>query len=156
MSDKNSSVGLVRTKYFNVKGDFSMESGRILSGLTVAYETYGELNEKKDNAIVVCHALTGSAHAAGYNDPEDKRPGWWDAMIGPGKAFDTDKYFVVCANFLGSCFGTTGPSSKDPATGKPWVVLWVVCRLLSGLCSSLMTLTALSQSQLLLLLPPWL
>ncbi|MCD8553409.1 homoserine O-acetyltransferase [Seleniivibrio sp.] len=112
------SVGVVKTKYFTFKDEFFFESGRVISSVTVAYETYGKLNEAKDNAILVCHALTGSAHAAGYNRADEQRPGWWDSMIGPGKAFDTDKYFVICTNFLGSCFGTTGPSSVDPSTGK--------------------------------------
>lgn len=115
MSD---SVGIVKTQYVTFKDDFFFESGRVLSGVTVAYETYGELNEKKDNAVLVCHALTGSAHAAGFNRADEQKPGWWDSMIGPGKAFDTDKYFVISSNFLGSCFGTTGPSSVDPQTKK--------------------------------------
>ncbi|MGA1862154.1 homoserine O-acetyltransferase [Deferribacter thermophilus] len=117
---KENSVGLVKTKYVTFKDDFYFESGRILSPITVAYETYGKLNERKDNAILICHALTGSAHAAGYNSPDDQKPGWWDDMIGPGKAFDTNKYFVICSNFLGSCYGTTGPASIDPSTGKPY------------------------------------
>lgn len=126
MKYKAGSAGIVKTKYYTLREDFSMESGRMLSGITIAYETYGKLNDKKDNAIVVCHALTGSAHAAGVHSPDDKRQGWWDPMIGPGKAFDTDKYFVICANFLGSCFGTTGPSSIDPSTGKPYALSFPV------------------------------
>ncbi len=114
----SSSVGVVKTQYITIKDDFSFESGRVISSVSVAYETYGRLNENKDNAILVCHALTGNAHAAGFNRSDEQRPGWWDSMIGPGKAFDTDKYFVICSNFLGSCFGTTGPSSVDPATGE--------------------------------------
>lgn len=112
------SVGIVKTQFITFKEDFFFESGRVVSSVTTAYETYGRLNEAKDNAILVCHALTGNAHAAGYNRADEQRPGWWDAMIGPGKAFDTDKYFVICTNFLGSCFGTTGPSSVDPSTGE--------------------------------------
>lgn len=115
---ESSSVGVVKTQFMTLKDDFSFESGRVLSSVSIAYETYGRLNEAKDNAILVCHALTGSAHAAGLNRADEQKPGWWDAMIGPGKAFDTNKYFVICSNFLGSCFGTTGPSSVDPATGK--------------------------------------
>ena len=117
---EKSSVGIVKPKTVFFKDDFFLESGRILSKLTVAYETYGNLNEKKDNAILICHALTGSHHAAGYYSPDDQKPGWWDDMIGPGKPFDTDKYFIICSNFLGSCYGTTGPSSIDPSTGKPY------------------------------------
>jgi homoserine O-acetyltransferase len=94
----------------------------------VEYETYGTLTENRDNAIVVCHALTGDAHAAGWDiEPEGplreyrkKKPGWWDPMIGPGKPVDTEKYFVLCVNVLGSCYGSSGPSSLNPATGKPY------------------------------------
>ncbi|MCX8083695.1 MAG: homoserine O-acetyltransferase [Calditerrivibrio sp.] len=114
------SVGIVKAKTVHFKDDFFLESGRMLSKLTVAYETYGTLNEKKDNAILICHALTGSHHAAGYYTPDDQKPGWWDEMIGPGKPFDTNKYFIICSNFLGSCYGTTGPASIDPSTGKPY------------------------------------
>jgi len=91
-----------------------LELGGTLNRVDVAYETYGTLNAAGDNAILVCHALTGSAHAAGSN------AGWWDAFIGPGRGLDTNKYFVVCSNILGSCYGSTGPSSIDPATGKPF------------------------------------
>lgn len=85
----------------------------------VRYETYGRLNPKKSNAIFICHALTGDAHAAGFNDGQTK-PGWWDMMIGPGKPVDTDRFFVICPNLLGGCQGTTGPSSLNPATGKSY------------------------------------
>ncbi len=114
------SVGIVKTEYINFKEDFYLESGRILSDITVAYEKYGKMNSKKDNVILICHALTGNAHAAGYHSSNDQKPGWWDALIGPGKAFDTDKYCIICSNFLGSCYGTTGPSSMDKSTGKPY------------------------------------
>jgi homoserine O-acetyltransferase len=112
-----------------------MECGRTLSPVNVAYETYGSLNREGTNAILVCHALTGDAHAAGLTDipsavwsdtppqpanPGALRPGWWDGAIGPGRAFDTEKYFVLCSNFLGSCYGTTGPASINPATGRPY------------------------------------
>ncbi|MBA7661619.1 Bifunctional methionine biosynthesis protein MetXA/MetW [subsurface metagenome] len=86
----------------------------------MAYETYGELNEAGDNAVLICHALSGNAHVAGLNNPDDKKPGWWDVMVGPGKGIDTNKYFVICSNFLGGCSGTTGPSSINPQTGKPY------------------------------------
>ena len=117
------SVGLVETKYFSFvdpPSKFVMDNGRELGPITVAYETYGKLNKARDNVILVEHALTASSHAAGINSPEDKYPGWWDVMIGPGKAFDTDKYFVICSNILGSCYGTTGPSSINTETGKPY------------------------------------
>lgn len=117
------SVGLVETQYFTFARPpdrFVMDNGRELGPITAAYETYGNLNAARDNVILVEHALTASAHAAGKNSPLDKYPGWWDVMIGPGRAFDTDKYFVVCSNILGSCYGTTGPSSVNPETGKPY------------------------------------
>ena len=91
-----------------------------LGPVTVAYQTYGELSPKRDNAIFVCHALTGDAHVAGKHHPDDRKPGWWDGFVGPGRGIDTDRYFVICANVLGGCQGTTGPTSIDPATGKPW------------------------------------
>jgi homoserine O-acetyltransferase len=98
----------------------TLECGRTLGPITLAYETYGELNEAGDNAILVVHALSGDAHAAGYHHPRDKHPGWWDIMIGPGRAFDTRKYFVICSNIIGGCQGSTGPSSIDPRTGRPY------------------------------------
>lgn len=94
-------------------------SGETIAPVTVAYETYGELNAARSNAIVVEHAFSGDAHAAGVSDIDGK-PGWWDNMIGPGKAFDTDRYFVICSNVLGGCSGSTGPASPDPTTGKPY------------------------------------
>ncbi len=114
------SVGIVETKYFSFEEKIRLENGLDFGPVTVAYETYGNLNENKDNAILVLHALSGDAHAAGYHSPEDKKPGWWDGIIGPGKALDTDKYFVICPNFLGGCKGSTGPSSINPGTGRPY------------------------------------
>jgi len=99
---------------------FPLESGASLAEVTLAYETYGALSEARDNAVYVAHALTGDSHAAGYYSGEDQRPGWWESMIGPGKGIDTDKYFVICANVLGGCMGSTGPGSIDPATGAPY------------------------------------
>lgn len=97
-----------------------LESGRRLGPVTLAYETYGRLNAARNNAVLVCHAFSGNAHVSGVSRPGDKTPGWWDDMVGPGKAVDTDKYFVVCSNILGGCGGSTGPSSVNPATGKPY------------------------------------
>ena len=111
---------IVETKYLKVKDPIKLDCGVELEDVTIAYETYGKLNTTKDNVIVVFHALTGDAHAAGYHSEHDKKPGWWDIMIGSGKAFDTDKYFVVCSNILGGCKGTTGPGSTNPKTGKPY------------------------------------
>ena len=121
MSESNS-VGIVPTQSFTFAEDepFCLESGATLSPVTVAYETYGTLNRDRSNAILICHALSGSAHAAGYHGEEGNNPGWWDDCIGPGKAFDTERFFVICSNVLGSCYGSTGPSSIDPATGKPY------------------------------------
>lgn len=96
-----------------------LESGAVLSPVTLAYETYGELNAARSNAILICHALSGSGHAAGYHDGAEK-PGWWDDCIGPGKAFDTNRFFVICSNVLGSCYGSTGPAERNPVTGQPY------------------------------------
>ncbi len=102
-------------------GTLTLASGATLDGVTVAYETFGALAPTRDNAVLVCHALSGDAHVAASHDGDGRvRPGWWDAMVGPGLAIDTDHSFVVCANVLGGCSGTTGPSSIDAATGAPW------------------------------------
>ena len=110
-------LGIVETKYFDIEGSIELKSGKELKNVQVAYETYGKLNEEKDNAILLLHALTGDAHAAGYHNG-DQKPGWWDIMVGPNKAFDTDKHFIICSNMLGGCKGTTGPSSVNPDTSK--------------------------------------
>src|SRR5512146_815186 len=102
----------------------SLDNGATLTGVDVAYETYGQLNAAKSNAILVLHAFSGDAHAAGIN--HEGKPGWWDNMIGPHKGFDTDRYFVICANVLGGCRGTTGPSSINPATGCPYAMSFPV------------------------------
>lgn len=116
-------VGTVETKFvdlFAPPHELLMSVGAKLSPVRVAYETYGELSPAKDNAIFVCHALTGDAHVAGLHDVEGAKPGWWDDLVGPGKGLDTNRYFVICANILGGCKGTTGPSSIDPQTGQPF------------------------------------
>jgi homoserine O-acetyltransferase len=112
---------IVETQMLQVDRPFRLESGDTIAPLEIAYETYGALNAQGDNAILIEHALSGSAHAAFHHLGEEK-PGWWDVMIGPGKGFDTNKYFVICANVLGGCNGTTGPSSINPATGKPYAL----------------------------------
>lgn len=122
--NKEQSVGQVETKYFTFAEpphEMSLEFGGKLGPVTIAYETYGELNSDKSNAILVCHALSADAHAAGYHGDE-KEPGWWEGMIGPGKAFDTGKHFIICSNVIGGCKGSTGPSSVNPATGKPYAL----------------------------------
>jgi homoserine O-acetyltransferase len=132
------SAGVFRTQYVDLPEPLELDCGRTLDQVRIAYEAYGRLSPSKDNVILVCHALSGDAHAAGWSDdPEapsavdgfraDERGiaargglGWWDGMIGPGKAFDTDRYYVVCTNLLGSCRGSTGPASLDPRTGQPY------------------------------------
>ncbi|MEN6592576.1 MAG: alpha/beta fold hydrolase, partial [Methanobacterium sp.] len=116
---KRESLGIVNTQYYNPSHDLILEGGERLKNITIAYETYGKLNKEKSNAIMVCHALSGDAHAAGWHEG-DRKPGWWDIIIGPGKALDTNKYFIICSNVLGGCKGTTGPSSLNPETGKPY------------------------------------
>ena len=106
---------IVETKYYTFN-NFSLTSGKVLQKVTVAYETYGKLNEGKNNAVLITHAFTGDAHCAGYHEGDEK-PGWWHAMVGKGKAFDTDKYFVIASNVLGGCAGTTGPEEINPDTG---------------------------------------
>jgi homoserine O-acetyltransferase/O-succinyltransferase len=132
------SVGTVETQYLDLPDPVQLDCGQRLHPVRVAYETYGVLAPRRDNVILVCHALSGDAHAAGFaktpprestrdgfgaadrDGADGKGLGWWDGMIGPGKAFDTDRFFVVSTNLLGGCRGTTGPSSADPATGKPY------------------------------------
>jgi homoserine O-acetyltransferase len=116
------SPGLVQTRFFDFSGPgdrLVLESGSQFGPIRVAYETYGTLNDARSNAILILHALSGDAHAAGYHEGAS-RPGWWHEMIGPGRAFDTDRYFVICSNVLGGCMGTTGPASIDPETGEPY------------------------------------
>ncbi len=114
----SSSLGKVETHSFTFDR-LMLASGQELGPVTLAYQTYGQLDEKGGNAILLLHALTGDAHVAGLVEGEPK-PGWWDPMVGPGKAFDTDKYFIVCSNVIGGCRGSTGPGSVDPETGKPY------------------------------------
>jgi homoserine O-acetyltransferase len=114
------SAGIVTTRYYTFDG-LILENGETIAPVTLAYETYGRLNPDRSNAILICHALSGDAHVAGYHDG-DKKPGWWDEMVGPGKAFDTNLYFVICANVLGGCQGSTGPSSVNPKTGGPYAL----------------------------------
>ncbi|OHD65157.1 MAG: homoserine O-acetyltransferase [Spirochaetes bacterium RBG_13_51_14] len=118
-TSKKNSVGIVDTRYFTFER-LDFRSGKTLSPVTLAYETYGSLNNNKSNAILIAHALSGSAHAAGYYSEQDTHPGWWDLYIGPGKPFDTDKYFILCSNVIGGCSGSTGPSSINPETGRPF------------------------------------
>ncbi len=136
------SVGTVRTRSADLRDPLPLDSGATLPHVTIAYETYGELSPARDNVVLVCHALSGDAHAAGWSDDPNAPDlvdgfggeakgsrgglGWWDGMIGPGKAFDTTRYFVVCTNLIGSCRGSTGPSSIDQLTGKRYAASFPV------------------------------
>jgi homoserine O-acetyltransferase len=117
-------VGLVAPRDFIYSHPFSFRSGQSISGFQLRYETYGTLNATRDNAVLICHALSGDHHCAGWHTPADKKPGWWNNLIGPGKAVDTRRFFVVCANVLGGCQGSTGPSSSNPETGRPYGILF--------------------------------
>ncbi|MCC6698063.1 MAG: homoserine O-acetyltransferase [Candidatus Hydrogenedentes bacterium] len=117
------SVGVVTTQYYTFAeppNELQLDCGDTLGPITLAYETYGSLNADKSNAILIVHALSGDAHAAGIHSEDDRKPGWWDNMIGPGKGFDTNRYFVICSNVIGGCQGSTGPSSTNPKTGRPY------------------------------------
>ncbi len=113
-------TGIVEEKSITFDTDLKLDSGRILGPITLAYETYGELNAERSNAVLVAHAWTGSAHLAGKYSAEEQKPGWWDAVVGPGRLLDTDRYCVICANVIGSCYGSTGPASVNPKTGKKY------------------------------------
>ena len=121
--DNSKSVGVVQTQTVRIKlpaEGLELKKEGVLRELTVAYETYGTLSPARDNVVNICHALTGDAHVAGCHGSLGEKPGWWDEMVGPGKGIDTNYYFAVCSNILGGCSGTTGPSSINPATGKPY------------------------------------
>lgn len=135
VSPESGSVGTVRTQYRDLSEPLPLDSGETLAAVRIAYETYGRLAPARDNVLLVCHALSGDAHAAGWSDDPDAPVtvdgvgaadrgrtglGWWDGMIGPGKAFDTDRFFVICTNLIGSCRGSTGPSTIDPRTGRAY------------------------------------
>ena len=119
MSEKNS-VGIVKSKIFKCKNSLKLDCGVMLNEYELAYETYGKLNTKCDNAVLVCHALSGNHHLAGRYSSSDKYPGWWDSLIGPNKPLDTNKFFVIGVNNLGGDHGSTGPKSINPKTKKPW------------------------------------
>ncbi len=140
---------LVQTQYFHYDGEIKLQSGATLGPLTIAYETYGQLNADRSNAILICHAWSGDAHVAGRHSPDDPKPGWWDDAVGPGKAFDTDRYFIVCSNVIGGCGGSTGPSSINPKTGRPY-----------GLSFPIVTIADMVEAQRLLTdylgIPQWL
>ena len=114
------SVGIVVPQRFQAGDDFPLQCGEVLHGFAMVYETYGALNAAGSNAVLICHALSGNHHAAGYHSEEDDKPGWWDACIGPGKAVDTNRFFVVAPNNLGGCHGSTGPGAVNPETGAAY------------------------------------
>jgi homoserine O-acetyltransferase/O-succinyltransferase len=117
-------VGLVTPRDFVHAQPFTFKTGQTIPGFTLRYETYGALNATRDNAILICHALSGDHHCAGWHSPADRKPGWWNNLIGPGKAVDTRRFYVICANVLGGCQGSTGPSSINPETGRPYGILF--------------------------------
>ncbi|HEC53525.1 hypothetical protein LCGC14_0200440 [marine sediment metagenome] len=114
------SVGLVTPQRHTFSEPLQLACGKALASYDLVYETYGQLNSAADNAILICHALSGHHHAAGYHSEDERKPGWWDSCIGPGKAIDTNRFFVVSLNNLGGCHGSTGPSSIDPESGKSY------------------------------------
>jgi homoserine O-acetyltransferase len=125
-SDRPGSVGMVERQYAHFDEALPLRSGGALPSFTLAFETYGTLNADHSNVILICHALSGDAHLAGYHtDDPDEKPGWWDEAVGPGKMFDTDRFFVICPNVLGGCQGSTGPSSLAP-DGKPYALRFPV------------------------------
>ena len=114
------SVGLVSPRHYHCEQPLALANGETLANFDLVYETYGELNGAASNAVLICHALSGNHHAAGYHPADHDRPGWWDTCIGPGKPIDTSRFFVVCPNNLGGCGGSTGPSSQNPTNGRIW------------------------------------
>lgn len=114
------SVGIVEPKTARFSEPLALDCGRSLPSYELVYETYGQLNAERSNAVLICHALSGDHHAAGFHAETDRKPGWWDSAIGPGKPIDTDRFFVVSLNNLGGCKGSTGPLSIDPVSGKPY------------------------------------
>ena len=117
---ENSSVGIVAPKIAHFNEPLTLKSGQVLPQFNLIYETYGELNADKSNAVLICHALSGHHHVAGKHSENDKNPGWWDNLIGPGKPLDTNKFFVIGLNNLGGCHGSSGPISTNPDTDRPW------------------------------------
>lgn len=120
IESKSGSVGIVQPRVFHCDQPLTLQCGKTLPNYELVYETYGTLDDAGSNAVLVCHALSGHHHAAGFSSEKDKKPGWWDACIGPGKAIDTERFFVVSLNNLGGCHGSTGPKSINPDTGKPY------------------------------------
>ena len=141
-------IGLVSPKEFHCSGKFVFESGQSIPEFSLRYEAYGELNAKKDNAILVAHALTGDHHCAGVHSLHDRKLGWWNSMIGPGKPIDTNRFFVLCANCIGGCQGSTGPMSIDPITGEPYNLTFPFVTIRDMVRSQKILLDSLEISQL--------
>ena len=117
---ENNSIGIVAPQTAHFNEPLTLKSGAVLAQFNLVYETYGTLNADKSNAVLICHALSGTHHVAGKYSEQDKYPGWWDNLVGPGKPLDTNKFFVIGVNNLGGCHGSSGPISINPDTGKPW------------------------------------
>src|SRR4029453_4942712 len=120
MDSPSGSVGIITPQLFRFDAALQLSSGASIDGYSLMYETYGELNTARSNAVLICHALNASHHVAGMHVDDPDSVGWWDNMVGPGKPVDTNRFFVVGVNNLGSCFGSTGPMSIDPSSGKPY------------------------------------
>ncbi|WP_243370962.1 homoserine O-acetyltransferase [Geotalea sp. SG265] len=142
-------VGIVAEKSISFEKDLRLESGRILGPITLAYETYGTLNRERSNAILVAHAWTGSAHLAGRHSESEQKPGWWNEIVGPGKLLDTDRYFIICSNVIGSCFGSTGPASINPKTGKRYALSFPVITVRDMVCAQALLIDHLGIERLL-------
>ena len=123
---ENSSVGIVAPQIAHFNEPLTLKSGQVLPQFNLMYETYGELNADKSNAVLICHALSGHHHVAGKHHDDDKNPGWWDNLIGPGKPLDTNKFFVIGLNNLGGCHGSSGPLSTNPDTDRPWAATFPI------------------------------
>ncbi len=119
-ASRASSLGVIKPEHAHFSDALYLESGEVLDEFELVYETYGALQPDGNNAILICHALSGNHHAAGFHSEADTKPGWWDTVIGPGKPIDTNRFFVVCPNNIGGCNGSTGPASISKTTGKPW------------------------------------
>jgi homoserine O-acetyltransferase len=141
-------VGLVQPQDFVSARPFTFKSGQTIPGFTLRYETYGALNATRDNAVLICHALSGDHHCAGWHSAEDRKPGWWNNLIGPGKAVDTRRFYVICANVLGGCQGSTGPTSTNPATGKPYGLAFPFVSILDMVKSQKLLIDRLGVSEL--------
>ena len=119
-ASRASSLGVIKPEHAHFSDALYLESGEVLDEFELVYETYGALQPDGNNAVLICHALSGNHHAAGFHSEADTKPGWWDTVIGPGKPIDTNRFFVVCPNNIGGCNGSTGPASISKTTGKPW------------------------------------